>query len=42
MDRREHWDSIYQTKSVTEVSWFESEPQVSWELITSVSRLSVA
>lgn len=37
MDRHEHWNSIYQTKSVTDVSWFESEPQVSLELITAAS-----
>jgi SAM-dependent methyltransferase len=37
MDCHEHWNSIYQTKSVTDVSWFESEPQVSLELITAAS-----
>ncbi len=37
MDRRQHWDSVYQTKAVTEVSWFESEPQVSLELINAAS-----
>ncbi len=37
MDRHEHWNSIYQTKSVTDVSWFESKPQVSLELITAAS-----
>ncbi|WP_397569988.1 class I SAM-dependent methyltransferase [Schlesneria sp. T3-172] len=37
MDRHEHWNSIYRTKSVADVSWFESDPQVSWELISSVS-----
>jgi ubiquinone/menaquinone biosynthesis C-methylase UbiE len=37
MDRREHWDSIYETKAVTDVSWFEPDPQVSWDLINSGS-----
>ncbi|QDT75653.1 class I SAM-dependent methyltransferase [Lacipirellula limnantheis] len=37
MDRREHWNSVYRTKSVTDVSWFESEPQISLELITAAS-----
>lgn len=37
MDRHEHWNSIYQTKAVTDVSWFEVDPQVSWELISSAS-----
>jgi SAM-dependent methyltransferase len=37
MDRREHWNSVYHTKSVTDVSWFESEPQISMDLITVAS-----
>lgn len=37
MDRHEHWNSIYQTKAVTDVSWFESEPQISLELINAAS-----
>jgi len=36
MDRHEHWNSIYQTKAVTDVSWFESEPQISLDLIRTV------
>ena len=36
MDRQQHWNAVYQTKGDTEVSWFESEPQVSLELITAV------
>ncbi len=35
MNRHEHWNSIYQTKAVTDVSWFESEPQVSLDLINT-------
>ena len=37
MDRHEHWNSIYQTKAVTDVSWFESDPQISVELISTTS-----
>lgn len=37
MQRKQHWNSIYQNKSDTEVSWFEPEPQVSLELIRSVA-----
>jgi SAM-dependent methyltransferase len=36
-DRRQHWETIYGTKPVTDVSWFEAEPQVSLELIEKVS-----
>ena len=39
MDRQEHWDSIYATNAETDVSWFESDPQVSLELIKSVAPL---
>ena len=37
MDRQEHWNRVYTTKAPTEVSWFESEPRVSLELIQSVA-----
>lgn len=37
MDRHEHWNSIYQTKASTDVSWYEPEPRVSMELITAAS-----
>jgi SAM-dependent methyltransferase len=37
MDRHQHWNSIYQTTPVTDVSWFESEPHVSLELIKAVA-----
>jgi SAM-dependent methyltransferase len=36
MERTQHWDQVYQTKSETEVSWFEQEPATSLELIRSV------
>jgi len=31
--REDHWDSAYKTRGVTEVSWFQTEPVVSLELI---------
>ena len=39
MDRHEHWNSIYQTKAATDVSWYESDPQISLELIITASSL---
>jgi len=32
-DRKEHWDRIYRTKELTEVSWFQPVPQVSVDFI---------
>lgn len=37
MDPQTHWNSIYQTTPMTDVSWFESEPQLSSELIKAVA-----
>lgn len=28
-DRKKHWENIYQTKELNEVSWFEPTPQTS-------------
>ena len=33
MSREDHWNSVYSTKSVNEVSWFENEPQPSLDMI---------
>lgn len=33
MSRKDHWNFIYSTKAVNEVSWFENEPQPSLNLI---------
>ena len=30
---KEHWEKVYQTKQPTEVSWFQTDPAVSLELI---------
>ncbi|MBY0533062.1 MAG: class I SAM-dependent methyltransferase [Xanthobacteraceae bacterium] len=32
-DRREHWDRVYGTRRETEVSWFQSKPELSLALI---------
>ena len=37
MERQQHWDSIYETESVTNVSWYEAEPQASLDLIETAS-----
>jgi len=33
MDRTAHWETVYQTKSSTEVSWYEPDPKQSLDLI---------
>lgn len=33
MDRRGHWETVYQTKAETDVSWFQENPAQSLELI---------
>lgn len=37
-----HWDNVFQTKSRTDVSWFEAEPTTSLELVRSVTTPSAA
>jgi ubiquinone/menaquinone biosynthesis C-methylase UbiE len=37
MDAKQHWDKVYSTKSVTEVSWYQREARISLELITRVA-----
>lgn len=32
-DRKKHWENIYQTKLLNEVSWFQPTPQTSLDLI---------
>lgn len=31
--RRQHWEAVYQQKAPTEVSWYQSEPEMSLSLI---------
>jgi 2-polyprenyl-3-methyl-5-hydroxy-6-metoxy-1,4-benzoquinol methylase len=33
MDKKKHWENIYQTKELTEVSWYQSVPQTSLDLV---------
>lgn len=37
MDTREHWETIYSTKSADEVSWYQPEARLSLELVASVA-----
>ena len=37
IDRKAHWERIYSTKGETGVSWYQSEPRLSLELIRSVA-----
>ena len=32
-DRKNHWENIYQTKALAEVSWYEPNPQTSLKFI---------
>ena len=42
MGLAEHWDNVFQTKTRTEVSWFEAEPTTSLKLVKSVASPSAA
>ncbi|HKI62313.1 MAG TPA: class I SAM-dependent methyltransferase [Mariprofundaceae bacterium] len=33
MNRKEHWEKVYSDKSPMDVSWYQSEPEISLELI---------
>jgi len=37
MDPKTHWETVYRTKDVHEVSWFQSEARRSLDLISRVS-----
>ncbi len=37
MDRREHWEHVYQTKQADQVSWFQAEARLSRKLIERVA-----
>ncbi|MDG1476570.1 MAG: class I SAM-dependent methyltransferase [Vicingaceae bacterium] len=34
-DRKKHWENIYNTKQLDEVSWYQTNPQTSLDYITS-------
>lgn len=38
-DRKKHWENIYQTKELTEVSWFQPTPETSLNLIRTAAIL---
>ena len=35
MDRKEHWQRVYETKATDAVSWFQEAPTVSARLLQS-------
>jgi len=35
MDRRDHWNQVYQTKAPEDVSWYQRRPDLSLELIAA-------
>jgi len=37
MDPKQHWETIYQTKEPTAVSWFQPEPALSLQLISEAA-----
>lgn len=41
MDITEHWEDVYKTKCSTDVSWFESDPQKSFDLIVGAASNSL-
>jgi hypothetical protein len=36
MDRKSHWESVYETRAPNAVSWFQPTPTVSGWLLESV------
>jgi len=36
-NRKSHWENIYVTKQLTEVSWFEPTPKTSLDLIQELN-----
>lgn len=41
-DRKTHWQNVYEQKAATEVSWFQSKPAISLELIAQCGLSSSA
>ena len=41
MDITEHWEDVYKTKCFTDVSWYESDPQKSFDLIVGAATNSL-
>lgn len=40
LDRTDHWENVYRTKSSVEVSWYEPDPKQSLDLIVSAAGVS--
>ena len=40
VERRHHWDSVYSTKGERDVSWFETSPVISLQIIDAVGLTS--
>lgn len=38
MNRTKHWEDIYESKQLNEVSWYQSKPQTSLELIQGLAK----
>jgi hypothetical protein len=36
MDRKNHWEQVYQTKATDEVSWFQQTPSTSLALLERI------
>lgn len=35
MDRRDHWNQVYETKGADDSSWFQARPEMSLRLIAA-------
>jgi ubiquinone/menaquinone biosynthesis C-methylase UbiE len=35
-NRQDHWQTVYQEKGEHQVSWFQEQPGISWDLISDV------
>ncbi len=42
MKRRTHWEKVYQTKSADEMSWYQSQPTLSLDLIEATGPIQLA
>ena len=36
MSKKEHWDNIYSTKCLEEISWYQPNPKISLDFILSM------
>ena len=37
LDRKKHWENIYQTKDLKDVSWYQPTPETSLEFIANLN-----